>query len=1312
MSVECFGSRDWLGNYVKINVGGSLFYTTISTLTREDSMLKALFSGRMDVKTDDDGWVLLDRSGKHFHLILNYLRDGSVPLPDSRQDLEELLIETRFYCLEGLRRMCEEKLEKLVAETQEKPNAASIYIVKYPKVTKAIFASTKKPVVKLTMNRYNNVFSYTNNSHDNLLRNIECLEKYALMFADRVVFIKDVRDKCEQNEICEWGFYWRCHKLKSIDCIAIHYSSEKRLIKVEFPESKIHEEMLFLLSISDRDLSDAEILDTAMCRGSAAGLSLATTAAVPQPATSLTDPNEESIVHEPETASSSSVASSSVATTAASASTSTSAISRGVRGEEEVVGQRSMNGLFPRTSLPSSFAASSSIGTTGTTTTAVTVAPTTSTGTGVTGGGTSYSRGFVGAFTGSHRDWLTEIGENLCHNRQESGISLSPSLLVHLDFLSSCTDSNVLSKENKAGVLNDIIRTIVKLLRSFDTFVPPNPTTVCLFKFVLRYLKVQKKTNRHPPSAWIGNRMGLPLSLRDSSAQRSTQSEKSPLAVFRRSHSMSPRSRRFSLNPIDLHVSMSFSRPFMMPGRLQKAYSDVSHSNVCMERPLRLAVTLLHPNACFIITRLTAAIRSVRNNANSENFAGDYFPLSSNECMAGLMAPILFPTISCPKTTRTSRFDRGEWGEALLTTLFSVDVGKCIEPTKLLTDIVDTIKPPSQAKALGSTVVNPPPTIAPLQSSFSRLNIRSSPHGTPVSLCPCRAKHGNKSSSSPSKTSSASPMSLQSTLPPTLRCSHLSRKLASQERLASLGKTCELMKLLNGILEDRAMDPKVKLNHLRQFRTYHGDVFWMRFGDAKTAERYFDRLNHRIASSSTKTVSGTPTVGMPKTSGAPFWRRVIWFVIGQRLAPHSLLSFNALVMGRAYKVADIGLAEWGRREIEIAENEMPGLMKLRAKYGADQPLKGARIGGCLHMTVQTAVLIETLTALGAKVRWSSCNIFSTQDHAAAAIAKTGVPVFAWKGETEEEYIWCMEQTLQFEDGPLNMILDDGGDLTSLVHDKYPHLLSGIRGITEETTTGVHALYKRLKEGKLKCAAMNVNDSVTKSKFDNLYGCRESLVDGLKRATDVMLAGKTAFVAGYGDVGKGCCQSLRSNGCRVLVSEIDPINALQAAMEGYEVTTIDDAAKEAHIFVTATGCCDVILGRHFEQMREDAIVCNIGHFDIEVEVKPQVDRYLLKNGRHIILLAEGRLVNLGCAHGHSSFVMSNSFVNQVLAQIELYTKPENYHIGVFMLPKKLDEEVAAAHLDQLGAKLTRLTKKQAEYIGVPIDGPYKNDHYRY
>ncbi|EUB59716.1 Adenosylhomocysteinase A [Echinococcus granulosus] len=1291
MSVECFGSRDWLGNYVKINVGGSLFYTTISTLTREDSMLKALFSGRMDVKTDDDGWVLLDRSGKHFHLILNYLRDGSVPLPDNRQDLEELLVETRFYCLEGLRRMCEEKLEKLVAETQEKPNAASIYIVKYPKVTKAIFASTKKPVVKLTMNRYNNVFSYTNNSHDNLLRNIECLEKYALMFADRVVFIKDVRDKCEQNEICEWGFYWRCHKLKSIDCIAIHYSSEKRLIKVEFPESKIHEEMLFLLSISDRDLSDAEILDTAMCRGSAAGLSLPTTAAVSQPSTSPADPNEESIAHEPETASSSSVASSSVPTTAASASASasTSAISRGVRGEEEVMTQRSLAGLFPRTSLPSSFAASSSAGTTGatTTTTTTTVAQTASAGPGVAAGGTSHSRGFVGAFASSHRDWLTEIGENIYHNRQESGIDLSSSLLVHLDFLRRCPDSSVLSKENMADVLNDIVRTIVKLLKTFDFFVPPNPITVSLFKLVLQRPEVQKRKNRQPPSAWIGNRMGvlsdpffLPnkrSSMRDPHVQRPTESEVSTSKVFRRSQSMSPGSRRLSLNSIDLHVNMSFSRPFMMSGRLQRAHSDIFNPTDCVERALRLATTLLCPNTCSIIAHLTAAIRSIRSNTNREGFQEDYFPLSSVECMAVLMAPILFPVVSQRRVTHSSRLDCGEWREALLTTLFSADAGKCIQPAELLLDIVDPTKIPSLAK----------------------------------------------------------------------------RKPASQQRLANLGKTYELMKLLNGILEDRAMDPKVKLNHLRQlnkaylqFQTFHGDVFWMRFGDVKTAERYFDRLNHRIANASTKKAPETPVAGMPKSSSAFFRRRESWEatdlvqrshyrakswtaeseVLMESSAGASFFwSHILLVMGPAYKVADIGLAEWGRREIEIAENEMPGLMKLRAMYGAAQPLKGARISGCLHMTIQTAVLIETLTALGAKVRWSSCNIFSTQDHAAAAIAKTGVPVFAWKGETEEEYVWCMEQTLQFEDGPLNMILDDGGDLTSLVHDKYPHLLSGIKGVTEETTTGVHALYKRQREGKLKCAAMNVNDSVTKSKFDNLYGCRESLVDGLKRATDVMLAGKTAFVAGYGDVGKGCCQSLRSYGCRVLVSEIDPINALQAAMEGYEVTTVDEAAKEAHIFVTATGCCDVIVGRHFEQMPEDAIVCNIGHFDVEVDVawlnencvekvkvKPQVDRYLLKNGRHIILLAEGRLVNLGCAHGHSSFVMSNSFANQVLAQIELYTKSENYHIGVFMLPKKLDEEVAAAHLDQLGAKLTRLTKEQAEYIGVPIDGPYKVDHYRY
>lgn len=362
---------------------------------------------------------------------------------------------------------------------------------------------------------------------------------------------------------------------------------------------------------------------------------------------------------------------------------------------------------------------------------------------------------------------------------------------------------------------------------------------------------------------------------------------------------------------------------------------------------------------------------------------------------------------------------------------------------------------------------------------------------------------------------------------------------------------------------------------------------------------------------------------------------------------------------------------------------MPGLMKLRVKYGASKPLKGTRIAGCLHMTLQTAVLIETLTCLGAQVRWSSCNIFSTQDHAAAGIAKTGVPVFAWKGESEEEYVWCMEQTLQFPDGPLNMILDDGGDLTNLVHDKFPQLLDGIIGITEETTTGVHNLYRRFTEGRLKIRAINVNDSVTKSKFDNLYGCRESLVDGIKRATDVMLAGKVAFVAGYGDVGKGCAQALRSYGARVIVSEVDPINALQAVSEGYKVTTIEEAVKEARIFVTCTGCKDIIKGDIFEHMLEDSIVCNIGHFDCEVdvawlnanaaqkvEVKPQVDRYTMKNGRHIILLAEGRLVNLGCAHGHPSFVMSNSFVNQVLAQIELFKTPEKYPLGVHILPKKV------------------------------------------
>lgn len=422
----------------------------------------------------------------------------------------------------------------------------------------------------------------------------------------------------------------------------------------------------------------------------------------------------------------------------------------------------------------------------------------------------------------------------------------------------------------------------------------------------------------------------------------------------------------------------------------------------------------------------------------------------------------------------------------------------------------------------------------------------------------------------------------------------------------------------------------------------------------------------------------------------------------------------------AYKVADIGLADWGKSAIEVAENEMPGLMSMRKLYGPSKPLKGARIAGCLHMTVQTAVLIDTLRELGAECTWSSCNIFSTQDHAAAYIAKSGVPVYAWKGETDEEYIWCVEQTILFPDGkPLNMILDDGGDLTNLVHEKYPQYLPDIKGLSEETTTGVHNLYKMLADGKLKCPAINVNDSVTKSKFDNLYGCRESLVDGIKRATDVMLAGKVAVVGGYGDVGKGCAAALRAFGARVIVTEIDPINALQAAMEGYEVSTIEDSLKEARIFVTATGCSGILKGEHFEQMLEDTIVCNIGHFDCEIDVKwlqdnckekntikPQVDRYTMKNGRHIILLAEGRLVNLGCAMGHPSFVMSNSFTNQVLAQIELWTKADQYKIGVHFLKKKLDEEVAAAHLSHLGVKLTKLSTEQSKYLGIPQEGPFK------
>merc|ERR1711874_399093 len=427
-----------------------------------------------------------------------------------------------------------------------------------------------------------------------------------------------------------------------------------------------------------------------------------------------------------------------------------------------------------------------------------------------------------------------------------------------------------------------------------------------------------------------------------------------------------------------------------------------------------------------------------------------------------------------------------------------------------------------------------------------------------------------------------------------------------------------------------------------------------------------------------------------------------------------------------YKVADISLADWGRKELTLAENEMPGLMHLRRAYGPKKPLAGARVAGCLHMTVQTAVLIETLLELGADVTWSSCNIFSTQDHAAAAMAARGVPVYAWKGETDEEYVWCIEQTLVFPDGkPLNMILDDGGDLTNLVHDKYPQYLADIKGLSEETTTGVHNLYKMFKNGKLKVPAINVNDSVTKSKFDNLYGCRESLVDGIKRATDVMLAGKVALVAGYGDVGKGCAFSLKGFGCRVIVTEIDPINALQASMESFEVTTIEEAAPKCNIFVTTTGCKDIIVGKHFEMMKNDAIVCNIGHFDCEIDVKwieencvkktnikPQVDRFTLNNGRNILLLAEGRLVNLGCAMGHPSFVMSCSFSNQVLAQIDLWCNPGKYEVGVHMLPKSLDEEVAASHLEALDIKLTKMSKDQSDYLGIPQEGPYKPDHYRY
>ncbi len=438
-----------------------------------------------------------------------------------------------------------------------------------------------------------------------------------------------------------------------------------------------------------------------------------------------------------------------------------------------------------------------------------------------------------------------------------------------------------------------------------------------------------------------------------------------------------------------------------------------------------------------------------------------------------------------------------------------------------------------------------------------------------------------------------------------------------------------------------------------------------------------------------------------------------------------------------YKVADLSLAEWGRKEITLAENEMPGLMALREKYGESKPLAGARIAGCLHMTIQTAVLIETLVELGAEVTWSSCNIFSTQDHAAAAIAAAGIPVYAWKGESEEEFEWCIEQTLMFPSGkPLNMILDDGGDLTAMVHERFPELLANIHGVSEETTAGIHRLEVLNKTGALQVPAINVNDSATKSKFDNLYGCRESLADGVKRATDIMLAGKVAVVCGYGDVGKGCAASLKSYGCRVIVTEIDPINALQAAMEGFEVVTMEDACKEGNLFVTTTGNKDIILGKHIEHMPNDAILCNIGHFDTEIDVAwleqqvadgkvskdeikaadiGAVDRYTFDDsGRSVIILAKGRLVNLGCATGHPSFVMSTSFTNQVLAQMELWSNrdTDQYSVDVHMIPKKLDEEVARLHLEKLGVKLTRLTSEQADYINVPVDGPYKPDYYRY
>jgi adenosylhomocysteinase len=431
--------------------------------------------------------------------------------------------------------------------------------------------------------------------------------------------------------------------------------------------------------------------------------------------------------------------------------------------------------------------------------------------------------------------------------------------------------------------------------------------------------------------------------------------------------------------------------------------------------------------------------------------------------------------------------------------------------------------------------------------------------------------------------------------------------------------------------------------------------------------------------------------------------------------------------GADFKVADLGQAEFGRKEIEIAETEMPGLMALREEFGTSKPLAGARIAGCLHMTIQTAVLIETLIELGASVRWSSCNIFSTQDHAAAALAAHGIPVFAWKGETLEEYDWCIEQTIFWPDGqPLNMILDDGGDLTAIVHQKYPQLLASIRGLSEETTTGVHRLYQMMERGELGCPAFNVNDSCTKSKFDNLYGCRESLLDGLKRATDVMVAGKVAVVCGYGDVGKGCAQSLKGQGARVVITEIDPICALQAAMEGYQVTTLEETVRDGDIFITATGCRDVIRREHLDAMKHQAIVANIGHFDLEVDVasvfedqklkrikiKPQVDQVEWPDGRRITILAEGRLMNLGCATGHPSFVMSASFTNQVMAQIELFTNRQAYENKVYVLPKRLDEKVARLHLDKLGVKLTQLNARQAEYLGIGVEGPFKPDFYRY